>query len=60
MLAQLPLPLLAIGDGLLKMGFGLAMAEPLLTVAGKAQRPTLARISEGVAPASRSEASVTA
>lgn len=59
----LPLPLLAIGDGLLKMGFGLTMAEPLLALAGQrptTQSPTLARISDGVAPASRSEASVTA
>ena len=59
----LPLPLLAIGDGLLKLGFGLTMAEALLSLPRQRptlQSPTLARISDGVAPASRSEASVTA
>ncbi|HJR55440.1 MAG TPA: DUF6609 family protein [Rhizomicrobium sp.] len=61
----LPIPLLAIGDGLLKMGFGLTMVEPLLTAthprqSPTRQSPTLALISDGVAPASRSEASVTA
>jgi uncharacterized membrane protein len=54
---HLPLPLMAAGDGLIKLGFGLAMAEPLL-FAG--QTPSLARTSEGVAPSSRRLASVTA
>jgi uncharacterized membrane protein len=58
----LPIPLLAIGDGLLKMGFGLTMVEPLFTATPRQilQSPTRARISDGVAPASRNEASVTA
>jgi uncharacterized membrane protein len=54
---HLPLQLLVIGDGLIKLGFGFAMSEPLLYVC---QRPSRALTSEGVAPASRSEASVTA
>ena len=60
MALQLPVPLLAIGDGLLKIGFGLTMVEPLLTATRPLQSPTFALMSEGVAPASRSEASVTA
>jgi uncharacterized membrane protein len=58
MALHLPLQLLAIGDGLIKLGFGFAMSEALLTLSP--QRPTRALMSEGVAPASRNEASVTA
>jgi hypothetical protein len=56
--AHLPVQLLAIGDGLIKLGFGFAMAEPLrFRIQSEA---SLARTSDGVAPASRRLASVTA
>jgi len=57
MALHLPLPLIAIGDGLLKLGFGFAMAEPLFHAVQSSSR---ARMSDGVAPASRKAASVTA
>ncbi|GEM_PF-978115 len=57
MTLHLPLPLIAIGDGLLKLGFGFAMAEPMLFAVQSSSR---ALMSEGVAPDSRNAASVTA
>lgn len=42
---HLPLPLMAIGDGIIKLGFGVAMAEPLLQrLPNVASLPRLARI----------------
>jgi uncharacterized membrane protein len=55
-LLHLPLPLLAIGDGLLKLVFGFVMIEPLLIAH---QSASIARTSEGVAPDARRLASVT-
>ena len=53
---HLPLPLMAVGDGLIKLVFGFVMIEPLLLVV---QSASMARTSDGVAPLSRSAVSVT-
>lgn len=55
-LLHLSVQLTAAGDGLLKLGFGGVMARPLLLAL---QSPDRLRMSDGVAPPSRNEASVT-
>jgi len=55
-LLHLSLQVTAVGDGLLKLGFGGIMARPLLPALQSASR---LRTSDGVAPLSRNEASVT-
>ena len=53
---HLPLPLMAVGDGLIKLVFGFIMFEPLLVAL---QSASMARTSEGVAPDARNSVSVT-